>query len=278
MNQVEFYIIRSETLVVPAFFNTNISGQMFRPAYDVIEKQIKELNLNAGVNMVDIKDIPVNTQSFLVCILGENSLVPDDYVARLLSMNNLHRNMSLLCGPVNTTSNVIPKDWFISKIAKNYKNYEIDGFSSFISCYLNNDESNYPPIEGCIFSGRHYNECGGYRPIFSPRYLITKDSNLLSELDKSGPIIYSDRLRTITYISSDEYEMSNFSKYYYRLGYYDGTRGINHNSKILEITDFERYNKDIPEDNKEKYLKISKILECMYKIGHTEAVTQNAIL
>jgi hypothetical protein len=290
MNQIEFYIKKSRHKVVPPFYSHLLKEEqsfLYRPVTQALEQQIKELNLNAGVHVVDLQDIPTKTNAFLLCILDENSMVTDDYVARITSMNNLHRDMAMLCGPVRAISKTQPLDWFISRIANIYKDYNIDGFSSFVSCYLNKDTQNYPPIEGCIFSGRHYNECGGYRAIITPRYALEKNFEFLSAIDKSGPIVYSEKLRTLYYVNSEEFDIPNFSKFYYCLGYYDGLQSTSGkfynqfivNANLLEVESLTwiRKNMEVPETKRDQYSQMAATLKLMYELGYGEAIVKNKL-
>lgn len=289
MNQIEFYIKKSRSKIVPPFYSSVVEGEssLYKPVTASLEQQVKELNINAGVHVVDIQDIPVKTGAFLLCVLDENSLIPDDYLHRIVSMNNLHRDAALVCGPVKTVSQTQPIDWFVSRIARVYKNYFLDGFSSFISCYLNDDSQNYPPIDGCVFSGRHYNECGGYRAIMTPRFMLEKNFEFLSRIDKTGPMVYSDRLKTLYYISSEEFEIQNFSRFYYCLGYYDGLQSTSKkfrnqfitNANLLEVDSLTWVddNHDVAESKRDKYGQAAATLKCMYELGYTEAIVKGKL-
>lgn len=287
MNQIEIYIKKTRHKAVPPFYSHSFDrdqSSLYRPALDSIKAQIKELGVTASVDLVDVQDIPVKTNAFLLCILDENSLIADDYIARILSTNNLHRDMAMVCGPVLPVSKNQPLDWFVLKIADTYKKYDLKNFSSFISTYINGDYQNYPSIEGCIFSGRHYNEMGGYRPVITPRFLMEKNYDFLSGLDRIGPLVYSERLSTLYYVNPEELEMNNFSKFYYCMGYYDALCPPNaksYNSVVLalEFVDNDSaYADKTDSDRISKYGNMLTTLKCIYEVGFTEAKTNNKIL
>lgn len=274
MKQIDFYIKKSKQKVVPPFFTHVLDGEsafVYRPATDELERQIKELGLNAAVNVVDIQNIPTKVDSFLVCILDENSIIPDDYVSRVLSINNLHRDAAMFCGPITPVAQTIPTDWFIARISKTYRSYEIDGFSAFSSCYINKDLQNYPAIDGCIFSGRHYNQVGGYRPIMSPRSLVEKNDLFFAALDKIGPMIYSDRLKTLYYITSEELRPEHMPKYYYSLGYVDGLAKNPASPIMLESI-------DVPAEYRDQYEVHAALLRGSYDLGKNEAISKTKIV
>lgn len=291
MEQIQFYIKKSTHKVVPSFYShlyKNDQSNLFRPATESLERQIVELGLDAAVRVVDAQNIPNKTDAHLIGILSENSLIPDDYLSRVISTSNLHRDMSTLCGPVTPVSEVKPTDWFISRIAKTYRVYEIDGFSSFISCYLNNDHLNYPSVDGCVFSGRHYNEAGGYSPVITPRTLLYKNIAFMRAMDKIGPIVYSDRLRTLYYVNHEEFEVENFAKFYYCMGFYDGLNMTGEqlykkaviNSNMLELENMLliESNKEVIPAKKEVYAQMISALRCHYELGLCEALAKKKIL
>lgn len=274
MKQVEFFIKKSKHKVVPPFFTHMLDGEsafMYRPVTEELERQVKEIGLSAAINIVDIQNIPTKVESYLVAILDENSLITDDYVSKILSINNLYRDASMFCGPVLPIAQTIPTDWFIGRISKTFKLYEINGFSSFSACYLNQDIQNYPHIDGCIFSGRHYNQVGGYRALFSPRTLVEKNDAFFAALDKIGPIVYSDRLKTLYYITSDEYDLTYIGKYYYSLGYSDGLSNQPLSQIVLEAT-------DVPVEHRDEYESHIAALRGMYELGRIEAKSRNKIV
>lgn len=288
MKTIIFYIVESPYKKVPPSIvhsNPDDDKYSYLTPEQTLEKQAKEFNVDIEIREVSLNEIPIKAESFLLCFLDKNSLVPSDYIARILSMNNLHTNAVAFCGPVFTTKSVHKIDWFISKVSNLYKKYSLDSFDSFISCRLNEDEQNYPEITGTIFSGSNYTKLGGIQTI-SARYDIPKVSEFFSRSKDLGDIIYSSRLSTGYFITAEEFNIENFSQYYYKLGYQDGLKSTpekmyhqfaqNNNLLEIESLSWATQNEEVKE-NKE-YIKHVAIFKCLYELGFFEAFTGTRII
>jgi hypothetical protein len=288
MKTIQFYILKSPYKKIPPgliFNNPEDQEYPYTPVFASLEGQAKEFSVDIEVSEIEITEIPTRANSYLIVFLDQNSIIPQDYIARILSMNNLHTNAAAFCGPVFTEKSVHKIDWFISKISSLYKRYSLDGFDSFISCRLNDDEQNFPPISGSIFSGSHYTKIGGIKCI-SSRYPFADTQLFLQKAKDIGEIIYSSRLSTGYFITTEELEIENFSKYYYQLGYSDGLKSspekMNHqfaqNQNLLEIESLSwaTQNEEVKE-NKE-YIKHIAIFKCLYEVGFFEAFTGSKLI
>lgn len=283
MTQIQFIIKKNAFKAVPP----NYSVGELENCLVSLDKQVKAFNINCSITPTDIKDVPRKTDAFLVCFLDENSLIPNDYLIRITSMSNLYRDSTCFCGPVSTHSVVLPNDWFLSRILQSYKNYNLKWFNEGVFI-INKDTNVYPPLEGCIFSGYHYNLMGGYVPTESPRGLIERNNILLSKIDSCGLILYCSKLQTGLYISGEEFTLENFNKYFYNMGYMHGGLVtdeefnkkflVNHNMLEIENLSWIEENEKITKENKIRYGKQVAIIKCMYELGYYEAMTRSKII
>tara|TARA_R110000824_G_scaffold221481_1_gene408589 strand:+ start:3329 stop:4282 length:954 start_codon:yes stop_codon:yes gene_type:complete len=268
--------------------DTNEDDKLFRydPCVESLKKQSASFEVPVNIEILELEEIPPTTDSFLTVFLHENSLITPDYIPRLMAMNNLFKSAAAFCGPHHTRSRRHP-DWFISRILHRYKNYEIDSFDTSLVCKITDEQLNYPPIYGSVIPSRYYNEVGGYQAIKTPRSVLENNSRFFKSLSALGDIIYSSRLNTSYFISPEEFELENFSKYYYNLGY---SRGLVTDpeeefdpflldASLLEIknTDWANLNEAVPEYLKSVYKRNISVFRCSYELGFFEAVTGQKI-
>jgi hypothetical protein len=290
MHDLEFLVIRNKNKRVFAemeFSNPNDCPYVYKACTSAINEQTKSLTgLSVGLSFIEYEEIPAKTNSSILCILDENSLVPSDYINRILAMNNLHTSSGFFCGPIFTECSAIKTNWFVSRISNLYKRYTLNEFGSFISCKLNDDIRNYPPVSGNVFIGSYYNRVGGYNPVTSPRGPIYRNVKFFDRLNKSNvDIIYSTRLSTGYFITQEEMNIENFSSYYYAIGYSDGMSAelsqIDDQyikcQNMIEISDPSWISSGTQSDN-EIYKKYVAILKCNYELGFFEAVTKTKIV
>lgn len=301
MHQIDAFVVKSEYKTIkensvflgseyinPKIKDRQANDTLYHPCFESLKNQADGFEISANIELVSLDEIPKSTDSFLTIILHQNSLIPEDYLPRIMAMNNLHRSCACFCGPVYTRSKSHPRDWFISRILKGYKNYEIDSFSTSISCKINTEVSNYPPIFGSVFSSRYYNDAGGYEPLSSPRYDIENNTLFFKKVDTIGDIIYSSKLDTSYFVTAEEFEIENFSKYYYSLGYQEGIMTDNEkifdrfaeNYNWLEFQNIEwcDSNEEVDVTQKFSYARQIAILKCAYQLGFFEAITGEKIV
>ena len=236
MRYLEIFVIKNEKIFDKNF--SFIDGPDTYNSIEDIKKQAKELNVDYHLHIEHLSEIPRRTDSFLFVILEENSFIPIDYLARIMSVNNLHRDMACVCGPRITRYSRIGLDIAGLQDGKSglldyYYKYELDSFSTFISCYLNGQNWLYPPTTSCVYSGRHYNSVGGYTPLESPRGPIQDNPAFMSTIDRAGPIVYNERLRTYKFVTHEETDRKHLSKYCYDRGFLD--KSINHESYLYTV-------------------------------------------
>jgi hypothetical protein len=250
MKNLEFYIQSCDKII-----DRNYSYEDYN-LYEDIHKQGKNLSVDYLLNVGPASEIPRKTDAFLFVILDENTLIPSDYLSRILSMNNLHRDMAFCCGPRLTRCS--RNNLELANLEALYHSYNIDSFSTFISCSINNEPWNYPPISGCVFSGRHYNSAGGYQELITPRG-PTENYSFLGRIDKMGPAIYTERLKTYKFLTHDEIQINSMAKWCYFQGYKSKSLGLNTYLKAVLLQD-----------------KYAEFLSA-YQLGECESVTKTKI-
>ena len=296
---LDIFILKNENSVSDLNINRLVSisdkvKSVHEPCLDSIKRQVRELEINAEVQLIEAGEVPRDVDSRLVIILDQNALIPRQYLLSAVSMNNMYKSKAVFCGPVSTKSSSKPNDWFIAEVAEHYKTYTLNEFNKVLAFDITEEPNLFPPATSCVISGRFYNEVGGYTTLVSPRGDIKNNSMFLLELSKIGSIIYTKSLETSYYVSPAEFEISNFSKFFYQLGY---SRGVNmFKSKedqyetlwkmFVESPEsidnrtlsFINFNTEIDADHKKKYAEKLATFKCLYQIGMFEGINGQKIL
>ena len=258
---------------------------------DSLQKQATQFGIDVIVNLVDIENIPTTSDASLVGILDENMFIRSDYLAAVVSINNLHRDAAVLCGPI-CTRHKNNSDWFTKAIEENYKNYNIPVTEEMLLIDISDEEHNFPPINGCFFSGVVYNDMGGYTPVASPRGYLRNNKHFIKMMSTKGRIIHSSSLKSIYFISEAEFDVESISEYYYDLGYQDGIL-ISYKTdkeRLAEtwhrfIESPEMFDNTSPRwllsDNEEtnySYAEKLVLLKCKYQVGFFEGMLGRKII
>lgn len=222
MKNIEFYITTNES---PINKNYNISeNKSIYFTYEDLNKQAKNLNIDYSITLGNSSNIPRKTDAFLFVLLEENSLIPDDYLSRIISINNLYRDMSFSCGP--RIARYSRNDLKTSSFKENYYKYYIDTSNDIMSKTINKEKFNYPNMYGCVFSGRCYNSVGGFIEKISPRGPIEENHEFFTKLDSLGPAIYHKKLLTYKMLTDIDTSLKYMMQYCYFKGYSDQSLGI----------------------------------------------------
>ena len=219
MKQIEIFVIPNKHTVKENSIRQK--DTVLESCTDSLQKQATQFGIDVIVNLVDIENIPTTSDASLVGILDENMFIRNDYLAAVVSINNLHRDATVLCGPI-CTRHKNNSDWFTKAIEENYKNYNIPVTEEMLLIDISDEEHNFPPINGCFFSGVVYNDMGGYTPVASPRGYLRNNKHFIKMMSTKGRIIHSSSLKSIYFISEAEFDVESISEYYYDLGYQDG--------------------------------------------------------
>jgi hypothetical protein len=215
---IDFFIINNETKV-PGIFSTSSKddrGIAYRPCSESLENQAKELGVKINIKKLDLNEVPSSTKSLLVGFLCENNLIPDDYLARVMSLNNLYRSAYGFLGDHSCVYNNTKSSEFNNELASIYHARKIGGEWNKNSLMELTDEIHQPLIYGCIFNGYYYNSNGGFKPVLTPRTMSAMAPSLIN---KNNQLIWSRRLNIFEYIPLSDFDDKFFSKWFYDLGY-----------------------------------------------------------
>ena len=289
MKQIEIFVIPNKHTVKENSIRQK--DTVLESCTDSLQKQATQFGIDVIVNLVDIENIPTTSDASLVGILDENMFIRNDYLAAVVSINNLHRDATVLCGPI-CTRHKNNSDWFTKAIEENYKNYNIPVTEEMLLIDISDEEHNFPPINGCFFSGVVYNDMGGYTPVASPRGYLRNNKHFIKMMSTKGRIIHSSSLKSIYFISEAEFDVESISEYYYDLGYQDGIL-ISYKTdkeRLAEtwhrfIESPEMFDNTSPRwllsDNEEtnySYAEKLVLLKCKYQVGFFEGMLGRKII
>lgn len=160
-----------------------------------LEKQAQELNISINIRHVSKDEIPTSTKNFLVCFLSNKSIIPVDYLGRVLAINNLFRSSYLFLGNHTT----------IKDTTGLYKTREVGNAPHEIMIKTN---LKYSLFQGLIISGHHYNSVGGLVLEKNNRFVTPFCKNIFST-----DVIWSNRLDILNFETSP-----NLVEYWYNVG------------------------------------------------------------
>lgn len=300
--EIDIFIVKNENSVkevnlsrlVEIGGNNAKSKVMYEPCRDAFKAQVAQLEVSANIEYVEAGDIPSKTDSNLIGIFDENYLIPQRYLLSAISLYNMYNSYGAFCGPISTHSNEKPVDWFICEIASQYKVYSLNEFNNVLSFDITKEPAHLPPTMGCVFAGRFYNEAGGYSPTLSPRGIIKNESSLVNRIASLGSILYSKSLEAAYYITPNEFDIQNFSRYFYELGYCKGIQLATEaeskydtlwkmfvespesiDNRTLHFTFLRDH---MEEGQKKKYAEKLAMIKCMYHVGMFEGINGQKIL
>lgn len=247
-----------------------------------IKKEIYDCGLNGEVNKVNISDLSKRVNANLIAILDEDTYVPEDFITRVVSFNNLFRDAGILCGPVYPTLE--------SKFSKSYYTYDLSFGTSVVSD-ISKEPNSYPSIIGSVITGQAYNKYL-YNPVTTKRHSSADNSFFVSSITKEYKIYYSPKLFKARYLDKSDFEIDALSDYYYNLGYQDGL-AVSYKSKEDKHKElFDRF-VNSPEmfDNtmprwlfesesatEGEYIEVLVLAKCKYQIGFYEGMLGKEVI
>ena len=281
MSDVTVFILKNDLPTNKRAISYN--GQTLVRCYDALKTEIDQYQIDGEIHVIEPKEIPCRIQTNLIAFIDENKFLPNDFLNRAISLNNLFRDGGVFCGPVHTVWDGTPSG-FVKSIEKNYHKYDLY-FGNSQVCDITNEEHNYPSLIGSVISGAAYNTVG-YTPLVSPRYHFFDDKTFIQRIAKTHKVFYSASLLKARYLTSFDMETATISNYYYNLGYQDGILLANKNLKDKhkelwhrfvnspELLDNEMprwlYDDDVEENG--EYLEKLVVLKCKYQIGFYEGM------
>jgi len=247
-----------------------------------LSKEIDDYGLDGEVNNLHVSEIPQNINADLVVILDEDTYVPEDFINRVVSFNNLFRDAGVLCGPVYPTLD--------SRFSKTYHTYELQFGSSVVSD-ITNEHNSFPSIVGCVITGRAYNQFM-YKPTKGPRHISPDNSLFLSALSEHFKIYYSSKLIKAKILDKSDLTIDILSDYYYNLGYQDGLavsyKSIGDKRKELFdrfVNSPEMFDNTMPRwlfektpESDGEYAEMLVLTKCKYQIGFYEGMIGSKVI
>lgn len=249
---IDFIIIKNK-IKIPNIYSTSNKedrGIAYRPCVESLEKQAKELGIQINIKLVEFNEIPVSTNSLLIGFLCENNLIPDDYLGRIVSLNNLYRSANGFIGNHKAvySHNHSFNNPIDSELINFYHNRTIDsGWNKNILMEFT-DEIKYPLIYGVVFNGYYYNSNGGFVPSATPRTICAMAPSLIN---KENQLVWSKRLNIFEFLPSSEINEVTFGNWFYEMGYFSKEK-YEDNPDLLLLKN--KFKNDLDEKKKINFL------------------------
>lgn len=265
------------------------NNNIYLPILTSIKNEIKEYNLSANITEIENDNIPSKTTASIVLIIDSSFYVENDYLNKIISINNVFRDGAIFCGPTDTYTNMNLAQG-IQKINKNYKKYKLSFGNSIVSS-ITKEIQHYPDIYCVAISGRAYNDFA-YRPLVSPRHISINNKLFISQSSSKYNIYYVSTLQKIKYLDANDFTLESISDFYYDTGYQDGVL-VNHKNldskreelwhrfvESPEILDNEmpRWLLDSSKETDGEYLENLVICKCKYQIGFYEGMMSRKLI
>lgn len=236
---IDYFIIKNKTKVPPIYSTSSKDdrGIPYRPCLESLERQAKELGVTTNIKLIELNEIPTSTKSLLVGFLCENNLIPDDYLARILSLNNLYRSANGFIGDHTAIYNYNQNKDIDSELVQTYHKRIIgsDWNKNILMEYT--DEIKTPLIYGAIFNGCYYNSNGGFTATITPRTLSPISPSLIN---KENKLVWSKRLNILEFIPSLEMTDLTFGNWFYEIGFFSKEKHENDADLLLLKSKFPR--------------------------------------
>ncbi len=249
---IDFIVIKNKTKV-PSIYSTSNKedrGIAYRPCLESLEKQGKELGISINIKLVELNEVPISTNSLLIAFLCENNLIPDDYLGRIVSLNNLYRSANGFIGNYKSACsyNYSFNNSIDAEVANFYHNRIINNEWNKNSLMEFTDEIKYPLIYGTIFNGYYYNSNGGFVPNVTPRTISIMSPSLIN---KENQLVWSKRLDIFEFLPSSEINETTFGNWFYDMGYFSKQKHED-NPDLLLLKN--KFKKDMEEKKKINFL------------------------
>lgn len=216
---IDFFIIQNKVKVPEIYTTSNKEdkGIAYRPCTQSLEKQAKELGIAININVVELNDVPTSTKSLLVGFLCENNLIPDDYLARILSMNNLYRSANGFLGDHKAVYNSNHEIGVYLDLIDTYHKRQMGSVWNKNSLMEYTDEIKMPLIYGSVFNGHYYNSHGGFTATLTARTISPAS---LSLINTENQLVWAKRLDIFEFLPITEINKEIFGNWFYELGYF----------------------------------------------------------
>ena len=246
------------------------------------EREIYDFSLSGGVKKINVENLSRNMDANLVVILDEDTYVPEDFINRVISFNNLFRDAGIFCGPVYPNVE--------SRFSKSYYTYDLN-FSSSVVSDITGEVNCLPSLIGCVLTRNALSQFQ-YSHTSSPRHTSADNSCFIMNVASKYKIYYSNKLSKARYLDKSDFELEKLSSYYYSLGYQDGlalsTKTIK--EKHMELFDRfvnspEMFDNTMPRwlfastpEKDGEYAEMLVLAKCKYQIGFYEGMIGKRVI
>ena len=263
------------------------SGTFFEPLSSIC-KQLGSNNLSYSVIRTSIERIPTNVESSLVMFVDLSFLIKEDYIFNAVTLNNLHRDMGIVFGPVDIHTK---SDKNIRHIKNSYYGYDLN-FGSIYTADITDEPHNYGSLYNAVISGSVYNRFG-FSGCKTPRSFILDNVSFFKEVSKVSKIYYSSILPKVKILTDQDFEHKIVSDYYYDTGYLDGLSASGCGSKKQKDDLWQKFveSPEVIDSNHPRwlfdearvkeninYLELLTLLKCKYQIGYFEGMLGKRVI
>ena len=123
MSRIKVFILNSNNTDIESdsllswYDSQDPNGFVFEPSLEGIIRQSKDLDIPIDVEKSNYEELPSKTDSNLVILLNENSMISSKYLLNIVSLNNMYPDFPILCGNIENHYTGVRDDFFIKKIA-----------------------------------------------------------------------------------------------------------------------------------------------------------------
>jgi hypothetical protein len=266
----------------------NKEGGSFSEPLSAICCQLNSLNISYSIIRTSIDRIPNSVESNLVTFVDLSLLVKEDYIFNAVTLNNLHRDMGIIFGPISIDAN---SDKNVKYIKNSYHGYDLN-FGGIYTADITDEPHNYGSLYNAVIAGSVYNRIG-FSGCSTPRSFILDNTAFFRQVSKTNKIYYTSLLHKTKILTDEDFEHKVVSDYYYNVGYLDGVSaswsGIENQRHELwkrfvespEVIDSShpRWLFDEPRIKENlDYLELLTVLKCKYQIGYFEGMLGKKII
>tara|TARA_R100001594_G_scaffold74562_2_gene109282 strand:- start:7821 stop:8738 length:918 start_codon:yes stop_codon:yes gene_type:complete len=300
MSRIKVFILNSNNADIESdsllswYDSQDPNGFVFEPSLEGIIRQSRDLDIPIDVEKSNYEELPSKTDSNLVILLNENSMISSKYLLNVVSLNNMYPDFSILCGNIENHYTGVRDDFFIKKISPYYRSYNVFPSDGVVLSDVSKDISNLPPSYNISVNGVVYNKLGGVCPLRTSRGNILDNRQFVSKASKLGDVIHSKNLGVKNIFSEKDLSMSSVSKYFYGLGYLASISIKSSDSPVYEhvwkqfvetpesldhrILGRLTFEKEIPEGQHKLYGQKMAMIKCSYQCGLFEGLSGLEIL
>lgn len=249
MASLDFFVIKSGENNPPL---TKSHDKKVYNSWHDIKKQCESLKIEYKIEECTYNTLPLKSNNHFVCIINDSTLISNSYVLTLISLFNIHRDASLICGPVE-----VECDEDLNSILP----YHINNFGLSYTFEIRDEPHNYPRFNNIAIPSYYYNLIGGYARLVTPRGHC-QNHDFFKSLSELGPMVYCEKFSTLKTLTMGDLSEVSMCKTFYNYGYYHSYYNINSGKIENSLFSMKR---------NEKY-------KAHFQIGQLEAKTQTKLI